>query len=248
MKVVAYSDVGKVRKINEDSIFYTTNKIGVLDNLFILCDGMGGENAGDYASCMAIEYLKNFIEENIGEIAHLFSLAIEKTNIKLLEESKQDIGKKGMGTTLVLATIKDNILYFANIGDSRLYIIDENILQVSKDHTLSEDLVSKNLIEKYSKEYEENKHTLTRALGAMENIKADFFEINIEKNMNILICSDGLSNMLDSEDIKNIVENSNKEEVAKKLIDSANLRGGRDNISTIFIYGLDTKAGDIDAA
>lgn len=248
MKVVAYSDVGKVRKINEDSIFYTTNKIGVLDNLFILCDGMGGENAGDYASYMAIEYLKNFIEENIGEIAHLFSLAIEKTNIKLLEESKQDIGKKGMGTTLVLATIKDNILYFANIGDSRLYIIDENILQVSKDHTLSEDLVSKNLIEKYSKEYEENKHTLTRALGAMENIKADFFEINIEKNMNILICSDGLSNMLDSEDIKNIVENSNKEEVAKKLIDSANLMGGRDNISTIFIYELDTKAGDIDAA
>lgn len=247
MKAVAYSDVGKLRKVNEDRFFYTTRKIGDLDNLFILCDGMGGENAGDCASQMAIEYIKKSIELNKGEIISLFKLAIEESNNKILELATLDKDKSGMGTTLVLATIKDNVLYFASIGDSRLYIIDDSITQASKDHTLAEELLSKNIVEKYTKEYNENKHILTRALGTIKDIKADFFEVSLKDEMKILICSDGLSNMLDDIEISKSIQNTTEKNMAKELIDKANENGGKDNISAIVIYDLSDEVGDINA-
>jgi serine/threonine protein phosphatase len=247
MKAVAYSDVGKVRSINEDRVFYTLDKIGDLENLFILCDGMGGENAGDYASLMAVKYIKESIQGTKGELASILSKAISEANLKILNEAKADVSKFGMGTTLVLVSIMDNNLYAVNIGDSRLYILrNEKLRQVSRDHTLSEELLAKNVIEKYSLEYEENKHKLTRALGVFENIKADFFEIPLEGISKVLICSDGLSNMIDDEDIEHIIKETQDEVCAKKLIDRANANGGRDNVSAIVIYELG-KAGDVNA-
>ncbi len=247
MKVVAYSDVGKVRYVNQDNIFYTLDKIGDLDNLFILCDGMGGANAGEYASFIAIKYIKDFISTNKGEVIDLFTRAIKKTNDSMLNEAKKDINKSGMGTTLVLASIKENILYIANIGDSRLYIITDVINQISKDHTVAEELLLKNSIHKSSLEYTKNKHVLTRALGAMENIKADFFEASLNHNDKILLCSDGLSNMLSDDEIRKIILNTKEENIAAELINNANLKGGEDNISAIVIYDLCNKVGDINA-
>ncbi len=247
MKAVAHSHVGKLRSVNEDSIFYTLDRIGKLDNLFILCDGMGGENAGDYASLTAVSELKARIREAKGELIHILSAAITESNEKLLLEASLDVRKAGMGTTLVLASIKEGILYLANIGDSRLYVLDRKLIQISRDHTLAEELLSRNVITRYSPEYEENKHKLTRALGAMENVKADFFEIPTAGISKILLCSDGLSNMLSDDEIEHILREENPESAAERLVDAANKNGGRDNISAIVIYALEDKAGEADA-
>lgn len=246
MKVVADSHIGLCRKLNEDRMFYKLEKIGAFDNLFILCDGMGGENAGDYASLKAVEYLLDYLKNAfLGEVFSIFREAINYANDKLFKEASEDINKRGMGTTLVLATIKENTLYVANIGDSRLYLLkDERLIQITKDHNLSAELLALNKLDKDSIEYRINKNSLTRALGVTKDVKADFFEIILNNTNKILICSDGLTNMLDDNEIKFYLETEEKEMLANYLINKANEKGGKDNISIIIIYDLATKVGD----
>ena len=142
-----------------------------------------------------------------------------------------------MGSTLVLATIEDNILYVANVGDSRLYLIrDKKARQITRDHSYVEELVALGKIERNSRDYQEQKYIITRAVGASEQVEADFFEVELKKNDVILLCSDGLSNMLTEDEIQKLASaDLSLEARVKMLIQKANDLGGKDNIAVVLI-------------
>lgn len=212
-------------------------QVGALPNLFIVADGMGGHKAGDYASREAtktiVESIKNSEESSP---IRLIRTAVELANKKLLEKARESEDYAGMGTTMVVATIIDGCLYVANVGDSRLYIINDEITQVTKDHSLVEEMVRMGGIDEETAKYHPKKNVITRAVGGAEEIEIDFFEIKLIPGDIILMCSDGLTNMLDDEEIKLIIEKQRDViEKAEELVKEANANGGRDNITVTII-------------
>ncbi len=237
MYSVALTDVGRKRLINQDTVYISDTPIGVLPNLYIVADGMGGEKAGDYASKSLIGYMLTYIEHTIKMPVTAIQGAIEYANANLFAEGSKNPNLSGMGTTVVAASIIDNILHVFNVGDSRCYVLDENsISQITKDHSLVEMLVSKGEITRESAEYKENKSKITRAVGAEERVLIDSFEVDLVGNEYVLLCSDGLTNMVDDRKIFNIISSSaGVKSSAKRLVEEANLSGGSDNISILLI-------------
>ena len=237
MYSVALTDVGRKRLINQDTVYISDTPIGVLPNLYIVADGMGGEKAGDYASKSLIGYMLTYIEHTIKMPVTAIQGAIEYANANLFAEGSKNPNLSGMGTTVVAASIIDNTLHVFNVGDSRCYVLDENsISQITKDHSLVEMLVSKGEITRESAEYKENKSKITRAVGAEERVLIDSFEVDLAGNEYVLLCSDGLTNMVDDRKIFNIISSSaGVKSSAKRLIEEANLSGGNDNISILLI-------------
>ena len=237
MYSVALTDVGRKRLVNQDTVYISDTPVGVLPNLYIVADGMGGEKAGDYASKSLIGYMLTYIEHTIKMPVTAIQGAIEYANANLFAEGSKNPNLSGMGTTVVAASIIDNTLYVFNVGDSRCYVLDENsISQITKDHSLVEMLVSKGEITRESAEYKENKSKITRAVGAEERILIDSFEVDLAGNEYVLLCSDGLTNMVDDRKIFNIISSSaGVKSSAKRLVEEANLSGGSDNISILLI-------------
>jgi len=237
MYSVALTDVGKKRLVNQDTVYISDTPIGVLPNLYIVADGMGGEKAGDYASKSLIGYMLTYIEHTIKMPVTAIQGAIEYANANLFAEGSKNPNLSGMGTTVVAASIIDNTLHVFNVGDSRCYVLDENsISQITKDHSLVEMLVSKGEITRESAEYKENKSKITRAVGAEERVLIDSFEVDLAGNEYVLLCSDGLTNMVDDRKIFNIISSSaGVKSSAKRLVEEANLSGGSDNISILLI-------------
>lgn len=236
MKTFSMTDVGRVRQLNQDYIFTSEDPVGHLDNLFIVADGMGGHNAGDYASKFTVENVVELIRasEETQPVA-IIEKAVSETNRRLLEQA-QNPELSGMGTTLVLCTIQDREAYIANVGDSRLYVIGEDIRQVTHDHSLVEEMVRLGELEPESARIHPNKNIITRAIGAGEEVKIDFFQITLEENTFLLMCSDGLTNMVDDRDIKLIVDRQRDVvEMTESLIRAANENGGKDNIAIVII-------------
>ena len=149
MKSYSVTDVGQKRQVNQDYVFASEEPVGNLPNLFVVADGMGGHKAGDFASSFAVQILLHTIleDENQNPIK-IIRNAVEEANRKVLEEAKQHAEMEGMGTTMVLVTIVDDYAYVANVGDSRLYLIEDKILQITKDHSLVEEMVRRGLITK----------------------------------------------------------------------------------------------------
>lgn len=237
MYSVALTDVGRKRLVNQDTVYISDTPVGVLPNLYIVADGMGGEKAGDYASKSLIGYMLTYIEHTIKMPVTAIQGAIEYANANLFAEGSKNPNLSGMGTTVVAASIIDNILHVFNVGDSRCYVLDENsISQITKDHSLVEMLVSKGEITRESAEYKENKSKITRAVGAEERVLIDSFEVDLAGNEYVLLCSDGLTNMVDDRKIFNIISSSaGVKSSAKRLVEEANLSGGSDNISILLI-------------
>ena len=237
MYSVALTDVGRKRLVNQDTVYISDTTIGVLPNLYIVADGMGGEKAGDYASKSLIGYMLTYIEHTIKMPVTAIQGAIEYANANLFAEGSKNPNLSGMGTTVVAASIIDNTLHVFNVGDSRCYVLDENsISQITKDHSLVEMLVSKGEITRESAEYKENKSKITRAVGAEERVLIDSFEVDLAGNEYVLLCSDGLTNMVDDRKIFNIISSSaGVKSSAKRLVEEANLSGGSDNISILLI-------------
>ena len=237
MYSVALTDVGRKRLVNQDTVYISDTPVGVLPNLYIVADGMGGEKAGDYASKSLIGYMLTYIEHTIKMPVTAIQGAIEYANANLLAEGSKNPNLSGMGTTVVAASIIDNTLHVFNVGDSRCYVLDENsISQITKDHSLVEMLVSKGEITRESAEYKENKSKITRAVGAEERVLIDSFEVDLAGNEYVLLCSDGLTNMVDDRKIFNIISSSaGVKSSAKRLVEEANLSGGSDNISILLI-------------
>lgn len=235
MKTFSMTDVGRKREINQDYVFATDEPLGVLPNLLVVADGMGGHKAGDFASKYTVEVLEEELKHTLIEGTEaVLRDAIQTANHKLIEAAGKDIKLEGMGTTLVVATVIDHTLYFANVGDSRLYLINKDIRQLSRDHSMVEEMVRLGGITEEEAKHHPDKNIITRAIGVKENVDADFFEFGLRKGDVILMCTDGLSNMVDDEEIFSIVKGARDiVEAGQNLIDRANENGGKDNIGIV---------------
>lgn len=239
MKAFSITDIGERRKINQDYVFCQYDNIGNLPNLFIVADGMGGHNAGDYASRFCVEYFTDRIKQSkLSSPVAMIEASVKETNEILRSKALEQSELEGMGTTFVVATIIDKILYVANIGDSRLYVIGkEEIRQVTEDHSLVEAMVKQGELNPEEAKVHPNKNIITRALGANDTVEPDFFEVNLEDEDIVLMCSDGLTNMLEDETIAQIIRENQDDlkTAAETLVRCANENGGKDNIAIIII-------------
>ena len=237
MNAYAMTDVGECRKVNQDCIFSSVTPIGKMDNLFIVADGMGGYKAGDVASMFTVETVVQIVKESeSGTLVSIVDKAIRIANERLIKKATESEEYEGMGTTLVVATIHKGLLSVANVGDSRLYMVnDSEIRQITRDHSFVEEMVSRGLIERSEARTHEDKNKITRAIGVEQDVMADFFEIKVKEGDKFLMCSDGLSNMIEDEVIAGIVRDNDVKTAVTKLVELANHNGGKDNISVIII-------------
>lgn len=237
MKAYSATDVGKVRKVNQDTVFCSTNPVGNLPNLFIVADGMGGHKAGDLASRLTVETVVDMVQSlDDSDPITLIGKAIHRANEVVLGKAREAEEFNGMGTTVVVSCIKDGMLYVANVGDSRLYVINKGIKQITRDHSLVEELVSMGQLDRKEARTNKNKNIITRAVGGMKVVMADYFEIQLEEKDMILMCTDGLTNMVEDEEIMGLVKQKASIEVrVANLIQSANNHGGRDNVGVILV-------------
>lgn len=235
MKYYAMTDVGRRREMNQDYVYAMGQPIGPFPNLLVVADGMGGHKAGDFASKFTVEVVKREIAGSRSRKPEkVLHNAIQVANRELIRVASRDVKLEGMGTTLVVATVIGDTLYFANIGDSRLYLIDDNIKQLSKDHSLVEEMVRLGGIKAEDARNHPDKNIITRAMGVKDEAEADFYEFRIKRGDKILMCTDGLSNMVEDEDMFGLVKGSRDVvEAVQMLIDRANSNGGRDNIGVV---------------
>ena len=230
------SDIGRMRSQNQDSVFASDKPVGKLPNLLIVADGMGGHKAGDFASRYAVEKLVECISESVYENPLLIvSDAIRVVNRRIYEKSQDYEEYRGMGTTLTLAFVDEaSKLHVFQVGDSRLYLISDTIRQITKDHSYVEEMYRKGLITRDSEEYQSKKNIITRALGSHDYTAADIFEEPVVPGDLLLLCSDGLTNMVGDDAIFEIAKGAaSLEEKTNVLIEQANENGGQDNISVI---------------
>lgn len=236
---VGNTNVGKIRKINQDYVYINNESIGSLDNLYIVADGVGGHKAGEIASESAIDFFEQFIyETEDDEVLDLLVSALAYANEQVFKLSKTNKEYENMGTTLLATTIKNNKIFVAHVGDCRLYGIRNNkIAQMTSDHTYAMDLFKAGIISREEAENSKDSNVLTRALGTEKNVKADALFCDVFKDDIFIMCSDGLSDMVTDDEIFKIASNSNIsiEEKVESLIQSANDNGGKDNIAVIVI-------------
>lgn len=237
LKTFSLTDKGKKRQLNQDFVFTSEQPVGVLPNLFIVADGMGGHKAGDYASRCTVETIVKTAEELQGDAKEIIRKAIEEANHQVFEKSSEDENLNGMGSTVVVATCLDGgKLLVANVGDSRLYAINDEITQVTKDHSLVEEMVRLGTLAREEARNHPDKNIITRAVGVSETVEMDFFEKELIEGDSILMCSDGLTNMLEDDEIRKIL--SSKRDIVERteeLIKAANNNGGKDNIAVVLI-------------
>ena len=237
MQAYALTDIGRRRQVNQDYIFQSTEPVGAFPNLFILADGMGGHKAGDFASKYLVETMVGYVSRTkINDPVRVMSNALTLSNAMIYHRSMEDEDLSGMGSTLVAAVIEDDLLTVCNVGDSRLYLIRDDITQVTRDHSYVQEMMDRGMMQKGSEEYFSKKKYLTRAVGSEEEVKADYFEVDLMDGDYILLCSDGLTNMVDDDHLLSMISgNGSLEYKAKKLISDANANGGMDNIAVILI-------------
>lgn len=238
IKTFSVTNIGKKRKLNQDFVYTSEEPVGHLPNLFIVADGMGGHNAGDYASKLAVETMVEEIAASAErEPEAVLRMAVEKANAMVNGSAKKAPELEGMGTTVVAASCGGRTLSVANVGDSRLYVVGEHeIRQITRDHSWVEDMVRSGGMGREEARNHPDKNIITRAVGAEESVKTDFFSVTLKEGDMILMCTDGLTNMLNDEEIRMVLDGARDiVEKAEELVRRANENGGRDNISVILI-------------
>ena len=241
MRSFYLTDAGKVRDHNEDSVIIVKNS----DNeyLMAIADGMGGQYAGEVASSIAIGYLGKHFKETFFHLNKISAInwirdSVDTINTLIFQHEKTHPESKGMGTTLVLAVYTKDYLLFGNVGDSSGFVLkDDELRKVTYDHTLVNLLVSAGELTKEEASTHPKKNVLMKALGAALNVDVDIFECDMDMNIReVLLCSDGLTNMLEREQIEKVLlSEGSVEEKVEKLIKKANNRGGTDNISVAYL-------------
>ena len=237
MKVAYKTDVGKKRMHNEDSILVDESM-----NIFLLADGMGGHQAGEVASDLAVKECYNCLKENIDKVKsdeNISNLLIEsllKAHHAIKAKSKTDINLMGMGTTLIEMLVKKNEAHICHIGDSRAYLLRKEIKQITKDHTSELYFVKRGEVGDGYLPLQRMR-VLTQAIGGQETLVPELQQVKLKTGDILLICSDGLTDMLSDEEIEAIIQKhrDNLRAVANTLIKEANNKGGIDNISVILI-------------
>ncbi len=239
MLIFSKSDRGLKRDENQDS-FYT----GFLsDNsaFAVVCDGMGGVGGGSVASSVAVEEIVKYINNsysrkmNRNSVLSLMKNALISANMKVYEMSKETSELSGMGTTAVILIVRNSFALVCHVGDSRAYLINDKITQITRDHSVVQDLLENGKLTPDEAKAHPRKNVITRALGAEKEVVPDLTELPIEVGDTVLVCSDGLTNFVDEDDIANIFENNDISAVAGKLVDTANQNGGGDNITVVTV-------------
>ena len=238
------TDIGRKRQLNQDYVFTCVVPLGNLPNLFVVADGMGGHKAGDYASKCTVETIvEEVAKSKKKEPVAILDDAIQTANRLIRKKSLEDENLDGMGTTVVASTYLDGILYVANVGDSRLYVIGDDIKQITRDHSLVEEMVRMGGIDRAAARNHPDKNIITRAIGAASSVNVDFFEVALKPEDIVLMCSDGLTNMIEDKDILEIVRTEGDLKTkADLLIKTANENGGKDNIAVLLMQP-DRKTG-----
>lgn len=231
MNIVSATDIGKVRKINEDSfeVFRAADF-----EVMVVADGMGGHNAGEVASAYAVKTIKEYITENAGkaEAAALLKGAIAKADSEILKKAGENAGYTEMGTTVVMALIKGFTVFFANVGDSRGYVMDKfGIKQITADDSVVAELVRRGEITPDEAKTHPQRNIITQAVGTKGGIEPRVYRHVCKAGDTVLLCSDGLTNMLGDDEIFETVKRYGAKNSAQKLIEFANDRGGADNIT-----------------
>ena len=238
MQTFSITDTGRTRDANQDYVFCEEHAIGSFPNLFIVADGMGGHNAGDTASRMCVEVVVSQIEKStkVTPIG-ILEQAVAAANETVYDASLEDVALYGMGTTLVGTVVFGDTAYVINVGDSRLYAFRDTLKQVTVDHSLVEEMVQSGKLQKEAIRTHPNKNIITRALGTNRTVKADCFEIEVREGDVLLLCSDGLTNMLQDDRIQSIIKQykNDMKRAGEILIEEANEAGGKDNISVVLV-------------
>lgn len=239
MQIFAKTDKGKVRSTNQDSFYINTLSDG--SALAVVCDGMGGANAGDVASRTAVEIISNYVVNsysptmNFDDTVKLITNAVMSANIEIFDMSQKNELLKGMGTTAVISVVRDDSAVICNVGDSRAYLVNGELKQITRDHSVVQSLVeSGDLLPEQAINHPE-KNVITRALGVEENVITDSYIVDFNKDSKILLCTDGMSNFVSSETLLKIINNNETDKITALLIDEANFGGGKDNITVAVI-------------
>ncbi len=245
MRILAKSDIGRAREMNQDS-FYVSDLNKDEIKLYILADGMGGYKGGEVASSLAVASTKNYISTNFKKckkdresILSLLRNAVEYANTVVYEKSKEKIDLHDMGTTLDVCLIYNNKVFIGHVGDSRVYRIRKNIIRkLTTDHSYVEKLLKEGTITKEEAYNHPKKNMLMKALGCGETVEPDVICKGFLKDDILLMCSDGLTNMLRDNEIYNLLLN-NPEKPEDALIKNANELGGYDNITLIIVDNIE---------
>lgn len=239
MRIFAKTDKGKVRSINQDA--FAANILSGGAALAVVCDGMGGASAGDIASKTAVDIISQYVfnaynpSMTSDDIIRLLDNAIASANLEVFTLSQKDEALSGMGTTAVVAIVRETQAVICNVGDSRAYLINDNLCQITRDHSIVQGLVESGKLSPEEARVHPEKNVITRALGVEENILTDSYVIDICEDDMLLLCTDGLSNYADSESILRIVKDNALDKTTDLLINKANAGGGRDNITAAVI-------------
>lgn len=231
MQYAAKTDIGQKRKNNEDNCY-------ACENFAVVADGMGGHNKGEVASKMTVDAIKKALKASSDKCsAEVLKIAIKDANRQVYAKSVSNASYNGMGTTVVACCWDDEKIIVANIGDSRCYeITEQGIHLVTKDHTLVQKLLDAgNITEKEAEDYPD-KHVITKALGTVAEEEPDMFELTRKQGQILILCSDGLSNLVSPDEMLACVqEEKNAAKAAKCLVDMANNGGGLDNITAVVV-------------
>ena len=238
MRYSALTDIGLVRSNNEDSLYAGDSAVGRLDNLFIVADGMGGHVGGEYASAFVVSKIPDLLDKRKHEenISDTLLIVTDRTNKALYQLSRNDKRLQGMGSTLVMTSIEGGTAHVINVGDSRLYHFDGTLTQVTNDHSLVDEMVAEGKLTKDDPFYAANKNVITRAMGITARVEPDYFRVPLGPGSRLLLCSDGLSGMVDDAAIAEVLANEpDTAAAAEKLMALAKEAGGRDNITVIVV-------------
>lgn len=237
MQIYSKTDIGLRRSSNQDAL-----ATGFLEDgtaFAVVCDGMGGANAGNVASETACKIISEYIKQSyrLGmdsiDIEKMLKNAISSANMEVYDMALKSAELNGMGTTTVIAVIKDGTAVIAHVGDSRAYLAGEELKLITRDHSIVQSLVESGKITPEDAKVHPKKNIITRALGTEENVVADFCEIKLENGV-LLLCTDGLSGYVEEKDILDCLK-KNTDTVADELIDLAKVGGGGDNITVVTI-------------
>lgn len=248
MKQFFITDRGKVRKQNEDAVGLFENRAN--QTLAVVADGMGGHKAGDVASEIARSYFSDQWQEtgkltSAEEAEEWLDDRIRLANQKVYRYAQENPDCQGMGTTVIAAIFLEDEISIAHIGDSRCYLLSDELRQVTEDHSLVNELVRAGEITKKEAIVHPRKNVLMKALGTDNSIAPDVFTIQWQEGNRLLICSDGLSDKLSNDELFNfLTEDLTVEKIAENLVDRANELGGEDNITVVLVEYIKGEAGD----
>jgi len=243
VKIYCKTDTGKTRDVNQDA--YLAHILDDDTAFAVVCDGMGGAKAGNIASTLAAKTIYDYVlrswqsDMNDTQIKNLLCSAVMSANVEVYDAAQRDEELNGMGTTVVVTIMNNDFAYIVHVGDSRAYLLRDDLLsQITIDHSMVQKMIESGELTAEEARLHPKKNVITRALGVDENVNIDYNELSCNKDDIILICTDGLSNMLENHEIVNIILNKKLENAAEALVSEANEKGGIDNITAVLISNI----------